>query len=196
MFCLKVVVFIFVLGFGVDGLLRAARHSGFEGPGGLKEFFSAVKPIVDFFNDLNDSQTSSLLKIITNQNLTKSQIEQQLDQWASQQSTKIQQDYATAKNQIQVFEQNITKLFDEKAANLSSGAKDVYNQLKTIYLNDGLTELQQCEQTQNVMKNVNDASIKKELKKAFGIFPTCWKVGKKDFDGLGSIFGRDSGESK
>uniref|UniRef100_A0AC34RRY2 Saposin B-type domain-containing protein n=1 Tax=Panagrolaimus sp. JU765 TaxID=591449 RepID=A0AC34RRY2_9BILA len=79
------------------------------------------------------------MDIVREQNLTKGQIRSEIEQWAASQSTELQQAFAKVESEIDALKKNLTDYFDGKALNLSTTAREFYDEYKAIFQSEDLT---------------------------------------------------------
>uniref|UniRef100_A0A914E3V2 SXP/RAL-2 family protein Ani s 5-like cation-binding domain-containing protein n=1 Tax=Acrobeloides nanus TaxID=290746 RepID=A0A914E3V2_9BILA len=178
-------------GFGAQ---RGRRQSGFGGPGGLgsqrglrgspdvpgrpvgtegSDGFGPhplPNPFAFLLFNLTDTQREAFLNITKNENLTKSELQSQITNFFSQQSTAVQQAYQNITQTLNAMKTEIDQKLQTCAANLSTEAQAVNNNITSVHKNESLTRRQELEAIRQIMNNTTDA-IREELFKVMG--PAC-----------------------
>uniref|UniRef100_A0A914DUM8 SXP/RAL-2 family protein Ani s 5-like cation-binding domain-containing protein n=1 Tax=Acrobeloides nanus TaxID=290746 RepID=A0A914DUM8_9BILA len=170
-------------GQGPGGFRGQGGPGGPEGPGG---YGPPPRPPPDPFTpllfNLTSDQVEAYFNITRNENLTKAELNSQIANFFSQQSTDI---YLAYQNITQTLNATKTKI-DQKlqycAANLSTEAQAVNNNITIIHNNESLTRRQEFEAIRQIMNGTTDA-IREELFKVMG--PACLGLPQGSPDGIG-----------
>uniref|UniRef100_A0A914Y7D2 SXP/RAL-2 family protein Ani s 5-like cation-binding domain-containing protein n=1 Tax=Panagrolaimus superbus TaxID=310955 RepID=A0A914Y7D2_9BILA len=144
--------------------------------GSLEKLLGSLIANIHLTPGLNQTELSQLFTIIKNQNLTKSQVKTQIEQWASRQNQNMQKLYNDATNKVTQEMSNINTEINAKAATLSTQAKSAYDQYKAIISNDGISRKEECEKLDSISASL-DSTIRQELFQAFGSLRMCPKSG-------------------
>uniref|UniRef100_A0AC34R3S9 SXP/RAL-2 family protein Ani s 5-like cation-binding domain-containing protein n=1 Tax=Panagrolaimus sp. JU765 TaxID=591449 RepID=A0AC34R3S9_9BILA len=146
----------------VGSLAHRGSHGGSHEEG-LQSIGSFAKLISDFAKNLNFTQIEAVMDIVREQNLTKGQIRSEIEQWAASQSTELQQAFAKVESEIDALKKNLTDYFDGKALNLSTTAREFYDDYKEIFQSEDLTMKDECEAINNITSSITDSAVKREL---------------------------------
>ncbi|KAI1714447.1 hypothetical protein DdX_08542 [Ditylenchus destructor] len=119
-------------------------HGGF-GRGGGRMGGRGGGPL-SFLRNVSSEARREFFNITMNMNLTKAQKQSELQQWAQEQSSAVQEGF----NNFTQFRQEKMQEFAQKmSANLTGDALTLFNQIQAIIQNQDLTPVQECQQIQN-----------------------------------------------
>ena len=133
-----------------------------KGPPG-REHHHGIPPL-PFLKGLNKTDVKEFLSIRRNSDLTKAQVKEREDAWASKQSVAVKTAYDEFKVNRTKFGQKLKANITKTAANLTAEAKVVFDQIKKVKENQNISYKEERKQIKSIL-NGTTPEIRSELKK-------------------------------
>ncbi|KAI6187380.1 hypothetical protein M3Y98_00237100 [Aphelenchoides besseyi] len=114
------------------------------------------------FKNLDDKQREELKAILHDQDATRAQIHQSVEEWIKKQPESVQKNYAETQKKREEWKKKHAEKHQELLSKVSEEAKKVDAELVKVWKNDQLTRRQTCEQINAIIEKTAEA-IKTEL---------------------------------
>uniref|UniRef100_A0A7E4ZQG3 ANIS5_cation-bd domain-containing protein n=1 Tax=Panagrellus redivivus TaxID=6233 RepID=A0A7E4ZQG3_PANRE len=145
--------FIFITCLAVVSVVHGLTSSTIDG----------MLPRPTFLKDVSSTDSWLFNEFQNNPHLTRDEVDFVLEVWAEAQSDSVQSAFNAWSANVSSATKELIAESDAAVANLSNDAQLLYSDLKPVFTNNRLTEIDRCTQLMTIQSNSADFTVKELL---------------------------------